>query len=475
MRTKNKTRKKTKQRIRKKTKRTAVGGEAIAAGGFGCVFKPALKCKDKASRTIGISKLLTDRDATDEMKEIKKIKPYLSKIPNFEKYFLINDITSCSPMNLTADDKKNFDKKCNSWAKRNIVNKNITASNINSNLTDLKIINMVDGGIDVKGWLSKEPLTNARLVTFNNIMITLLLKGVKPMNDQGVIHHDLKDTNILIDERNDARIIDWGLVGVSTDAKKVPSVVLNRPIQYNTPFSSMLISNTFLTKYSEYLKYIKSNDIAFSRENLRIFALNRYFKWLKEKGEGHNEYLNMVFKDIFKDQIESAELTSKKLNINTFNAASFYYYFMAKYIVDILATHSTVNGFAIVKYFTEVYIHNADVWGLCSAYFVLFSAKTQMGSKENKLFLNRLRDILVENIFTNGGRKIDVEKLARELKSLNAILGGTPTKPLTPIKTLSKPKSTKKTKKRCPKGSRRDKKTGKCKNTATGTTVSTLP
>ena len=148
---------------------------------------------------------------------------------------------------------------------------------------------------------------------------------------------------------------------------------------------------------------------------------------------------------------------------------------MAKYIVDILATHSTASGFALTKYFTEVYIHNADVWGLCSAYFVLFIAKTQMSAKQKTLFFNRLRDILVENIFTNGGRKIDVDKLARELKSLNAILGGTPPKPLTPIKTPSKPKSTKKTRKRCPKGSRRDKKTGKCKNTATGKTVPTLP
>ena len=42
-----KTRKNTKTRKRTRTKRTRVGGEAIAAGGFGCVFKPALKCKGK--------------------------------------------------------------------------------------------------------------------------------------------------------------------------------------------------------------------------------------------------------------------------------------------------------------------------------------------------------------------------------------------------------------------------------------------
>ena len=42
------------------------------------------------------------------------------------------------------------------------------------------------------------------------------------MNDHGIIHHDLKNLNILVDERDNTRIIDWGLAGVSTDAKESP-------------------------------------------------------------------------------------------------------------------------------------------------------------------------------------------------------------------------------------------------------------
>ena len=59
-----------------------LAGEAIAAGGFGCVFKPALKCEGKTTRTPGISKMLIKRYAREEMEEIDKIKPIISKYFN---------------------------------------------------------------------------------------------------------------------------------------------------------------------------------------------------------------------------------------------------------------------------------------------------------------------------------------------------------------------------------------------------------
>ena len=65
-------------------------------------------------------------------------------------------------------------------------------------------------------WLMKEPLTETRMAFYNNLLINLLEKGVVPMNSEGVLHGDLKANNILIDEKNVMRIIDWGLAGIST-------------------------------------------------------------------------------------------------------------------------------------------------------------------------------------------------------------------------------------------------------------------
>ena len=55
-------------------KKKYVGGEVIAAGGFGCIFKPQLMCENtKKYDKEGISKLMTIKNAQQEMIEINKI------------------------------------------------------------------------------------------------------------------------------------------------------------------------------------------------------------------------------------------------------------------------------------------------------------------------------------------------------------------------------------------------------------------
>ena len=65
------------------------GGKVLASGGFGCVFSPALKCKNTKKREDGkISKLMTERHALEEYEEINNIKEKLKDIPDFQDYFL---------------------------------------------------------------------------------------------------------------------------------------------------------------------------------------------------------------------------------------------------------------------------------------------------------------------------------------------------------------------------------------------------
>ena len=69
------------------------GGKVLASGGFGCVFSPALKCKNTKKREYGkISKLMTEKHAIQEYKEIKNIREKLKDIPDNQDYFLLNDI-----------------------------------------------------------------------------------------------------------------------------------------------------------------------------------------------------------------------------------------------------------------------------------------------------------------------------------------------------------------------------------------------
>ena len=124
-----------------------LGGKAIASGGFGCVFYPALKCKDSVNRDSNkISKLFTNKHALTEYNEIQLLKPLLKQIPNYSDFFIINNLTLCTPDKLSSDDLINFNNKCNS-----ITNK--TDLTINNNLDEFKILNMPYGGITISNYI----------------------------------------------------------------------------------------------------------------------------------------------------------------------------------------------------------------------------------------------------------------------------------------------------------------------------------
>ena len=69
-------------------------GRAIAAGGFGCVFKPAINCGNrviaKKMQKNGfeyITKVMIARYAREEMLEVKKILPIVKKNTTRKKIF----------------------------------------------------------------------------------------------------------------------------------------------------------------------------------------------------------------------------------------------------------------------------------------------------------------------------------------------------------------------------------------------------
>jgi serine/threonine protein kinase len=235
----------------KKRGRSRNGGEALASGGFGCIFKPALKCKNNKDRTSGVSKMSIEQHGKQEMEEIVKIREKLTKIKNYSKHYLL-DVELCKPDKLTKDDMVNFDEKCFALTKYNINEKNV-----NNKLAGLTVLNMPNAGVDLKDWLVVDgKITREKMFLLNDMVIKLLKNAVRPMNESGVIHNDLKDRNIMVDKTGDARIIDWGLAGVVKNGM-VPKEIINRPLQFNTPFSSMIISEEFKLNYDIFLQRVR--------------------------------------------------------------------------------------------------------------------------------------------------------------------------------------------------------------------------
>ena len=433
---------------------TQNGGEVINAGGFGCIFKPALKCEDPSLHNNykqDISKLMVAKYATEEYNQIQMFKSILQTIPNYNNYFLLNDITLCKPAKLTKYDLKHF-KKCKALKKKGISRRNIQTS-----LDKLLVINMPDGGIDVEDFVNAY-FTPTNFIRLNQSLIRLLVNGIVPMNQLNVYHCDIKDGNILVKSVEmdlETRLIDWGLSFVQTSTKGVPKKLYRRPFQYNVPFSSILFNQEFSSKYTLFLEAYSSPTYF----QIREFVVNYIFAWNKIRGPGHLSAIN----DIIRKLTNRSLVTIKKNKVKEhFIEYDFTYYYIVEYLSKILQEYTRDGHLKIMDYFNHVFLKNIDIWGFTMTYIVLyeyFYDNFKTYDSYQTQFLNQIKYIITHFLYENPLIPIDVASLTTELTKLNPLLekmpiikkGGihkTKTKTKTKTKSNKKPTNTNKTRKK---------------------------
>ena len=334
------------------------GGEIIGSGGFGCVFKPSLKCKNQKYKNNNyLSKLMIKKNAIDEYNLLNNIKTKLIKINSYNNYFLLDDYYLCQPDKLKQKDLKNFNDKCSALTK-----KNINSKNINKNLDKLLTLNNIYGGLNIWDLLNKYELTNSLFIKLNNSLIDLLKNGIISMNSLNIYHGDIKDANILvdIDEENNlyTRLIDWGLSfeinkkiiknnkNNETNSiqiiQKIPNNMLNRPFQFNVPFSSIIFNKLFINSLNEFLKkYPKPNYY-----QIREFVINFIYIWNNVRGSGHLNTINNIFKYLTYNDI----LNKKEKIKNHFIEYEITYYYIIEYISKIIEHYYIQNELNIIDY-----------------------------------------------------------------------------------------------------------------------------
>jgi len=456
------------------------GGIPIYPGGYSCVFKPQLKCKTrtkkrnvknsiksiksiKNSKSIkssngknGISKLLFKKHADVEMHNIQKFHHALRKIPKSHKYFLFAKTTSCPPAKFSSRDLRGFDEMC-----ENFTSHDVNESNINTlkNIRNLRLINMPNAGLSVNEWLFLKnknddatiPLTIFRAKTFNKLISKLILDAIVPMNRQGVIHNDMKEDNILIQDSASfpsPTIIDWGISGISTRDEIIPEIIMNRYISISNPFSSILFTTEFGKNYSEFLKQsaiTSADDVDKMRydprflQKLRDFSISQYLKY---KEYGHYSNVQSFFTNVQSfftnaDTDTLSDISPDVIDVMLSGAADGLYHTLASnYISDILL-HFTefderdgIIRFQYVAYFTKVYIFNCDIWGtmFCYSVFFLFQYTLQNKYKYNEYigvdpgaysqFLRSILSMYMNQIMINGHEKINISKLIKSIINL---------------------------------------------------------
>ena len=401
------------------TRKNRKGGKTIASGGYGCVFNPVLKCKGSTNREPNkISKLMTERHATEEYEQINKVKGMLNNIPNYEDYFLLYDATICKPDKLTSKDLDAFNDKCSALPKDGI-----TKKNINSKLDEIMALNIPNGGLPVDDYIYKSG-SYEKIYNVNNALINLLKNGILKMNKNHVYHNDVKDSNILIDDSNPnslkARLIDWGLTVEYNGNDEFPRNWKNRPLQFNIPFSVIIFTDTFYKKYTNYLKEGGSIE----ENTLRPFVLDYLNTWIKERGPGHYKFINEIMFLLHNHTLTSVSDKQKPIIIETEITIPS----IVNYIVDVLMYYTKFKSdksLDLSEYLDNVYVHIVDVWGFITAYYPFLETFSnnfsQLSETELKIF-NQIKMIFNKYLYSPRHKPYDIQELISSLEELGNLI-----------------------------------------------------
>ena len=416
------------------------GGAPFVQGGFGCIFSPALRCKDSSGSNNShydhdkkdkfVSKLIETKYAKREYDYVVRIKKKLQHLPDeIKKYLSIDDFTICDPDSLSKSDATNIEGVCDtilSYVSDSKTKEPVTAKNINDNLDKFKIINMPKLGKSLHTYIKDSKLHTKELIFLNNIIIKFVSVVIPSMNRAGVIHGDLKSANILFsDNMNVPVLIDWGLSYIVPSDESVPEDLFGLDMQYQHPFSTILFSRNVLQDYEEFLANLKKQGKRFDKESLRIFATAQYSNFKNDYNKIH-KYLASVFIDAYKEDFLRM-VKGNNMFIDDTITEDIYINYVVNYIVDILFeyTNAHTNKLNLGKYFKHVYMQNVDIWGMMSIYYELIKKpfdNFKLSSKEYKIYIQMLMNLLVKNIFENGAKAVNIGKLVHDIKKVNLFL-----------------------------------------------------
>jgi len=161
------------------------GGKLIGKGTYGCIFDPPLLCKKKQFDKGDIGKLSTTEDLERESNAFK----VLQGIKESSQYFILPH-ASCTPKIINNQVDNDIDK-CDFLSR--------------ADPSDLKQVATEYGGNDLR----KFNLKSKDNISFFSLMKQLLEAG-SLMVLHGYVHYDIHAGNIVVNNKNNAKLIDWG-------------------------------------------------------------------------------------------------------------------------------------------------------------------------------------------------------------------------------------------------------------------------
>ena len=382
------------------------GGKAIASGGYGCVFKPAIKCdKNKDNYQNMVSKLMTTESGQDEMDETSYLRTVLKNlekttIPDYKKYTIIPEST-CIPKELSQEDKENLTTKCG-----NILGDSYKKV-LNNDFTGFVSLNMDYGGVDLTHMFEN---INIDFVKINNSLLELLNNFITKINKAGIVHSDVKKENILINPTTfECRLIDWGMITVS---HSVYNAMSWRKFMFNCPPSMILFNEDYTPDIDRTLRVYKRKT-NMSKDDLIVNIARSLKNIVNENDFGDAHLAHMSF------SVYSILNYTDNHRVDTQEAAKDVIF---EYIAYCLDHFQYSDGEFNSSDYYKVYSHNADIWGFLTVYIdILKLTRTKIDVKYANAqdFKMEIGNLLFKHLLMDPSKKIDVKELTNDLKKLN--------------------------------------------------------
>ncbi len=422
------------------------GGKIIARGTYGCVYSPALVCKDNKERRPGyISKLMEKDDADIELKEIKEIE----KIDPTHIFHLPPPIY-CSELEKPDIIHDNLFTDCDFYSQ-----------SIHNKFTAL---DYVDGGTSLRLFLNKYKLSNKQKVISMKKRGKIFLKlffdmenlffGLQQLYKNNYLHNDIKSDNIVVKkdkttEKNVYNYIDFGLSSKIVDAYgstlysneyfawPMETLFIDYDMRHKLKtMNNEQIMDKLTQKYYQgnsiyiYNQYINGYNIYLAIEN----SLDLYRKNLKSKEKKNKMIFDIIKKlDVFSLGVVLIEMWEKLTSIKFNNYKSEGY--IPKQFENVEVYRKIVD---LINTMTQAYHGNRYNGEECYREFCVIKQMMYPGEKGKPLYSNT--DIEETRIVEK--EKEDISKVA----------------------SVVKPVSKSKTEKKCPEGKILNPKTGRCIN-----------
>ena len=397
------------------------GGEAIASGGYGCVFSPAIKCQGDVVKVrdvdqpAGVSKLVEKSDLKDEIQVALEMYKTVKVIPNYSNYFLF-PISHCSPGPVRLDDLIGFDAKCRKFSSSSVYNPVRVGPDTYQFPNDTRIINAPHGGEELQA-LIRANRNNSAYVAFTLASLAeLLVKAVGPMNALGVFHNDMKGENLMVGRDGHLRIIDWGLGGKASGSA-IPSFVKGRPFQFNLPFSILLFDGAFPKNQCNAPLIETVSSFVTSTMGIPL-CFDTRTEGSDLEGPSHYKYVVGSFVPALFEcgSGAGANLASTKDLV----ARQTFTYVFLDYLLTIAKKFTKGSKLDLARYFHDVYKRNADVWGLVTTVITFLKP---ISNQSNTLFgadSDRIRELVVKYLFssTYAAQPIPIRELAGDMMNI---------------------------------------------------------